>query len=157
MSTFSPDGKIFQVEYAQKAVESSGTAIGVRCVDGVIVGVEKLLVSKLLVEGSGRRIHAIDDHIGVVRPGCSRVFARFLACRFVLFCLCCLCTFCPLCGGVISVFLGLQAVTGRPSDCRALVERATGECRGYRQSFGEPIPTKVQLKWDDIRACCVMH
>ena len=67
VSTFSPDGKIFQVEYAQKAVESSGTSVGVRCLDGLILGVEKLLVSKLLVEGSGDRIHAIDDHIGVVR------------------------------------------------------------------------------------------
>lgn len=68
VSTFSPDGKIFQVEYAQKAVESAGTSIGVRCADGVILGVEKLLISKLLVPGSGSRLHMLDDHIGVVRP-----------------------------------------------------------------------------------------
>lgn len=67
MATFSPDGKIFQVEYAQKAVEGAGTGVGVRCADGVILGVEKLLISKLLVEGTGGRIHAVDDHIGVVR------------------------------------------------------------------------------------------
>ena len=68
VSTFSPDGKIFQVEYAQKAVEAAGTGVGVRCVDGIILGVEKLLTSKLLVEGTGGKIHAVDDHIGVVRP-----------------------------------------------------------------------------------------
>lgn len=69
VSTFSPDGKIFQVEYAQKAVETGGTSLGVKCVDGVVIGVEKLLISKLLVEGSGSRVHAVDDHIGVV---CAR-------------------------------------------------------------------------------------
>ena len=37
-----------------------------------------------------------------------------------------------------------QAVSGRPSDGRALVDRAIGECTGYRQSFGEPIPPKVR-------------
>uniref|UniRef100_A0A8C7FFN1 Proteasome alpha-type subunits domain-containing protein n=3 Tax=Oncorhynchus TaxID=8016 RepID=A0A8C7FFN1_ONCKI len=33
-STFSPDGRVFQVEYAMKAVENSSTAIGIRCKDG---------------------------------------------------------------------------------------------------------------------------
>jgi len=40
-TTFSPDGRVFQVEYAVKAVEQSGTVLGVRCVDGVVLGVEK--------------------------------------------------------------------------------------------------------------------
>jgi len=38
------------VEYAAKAVESSGTAVGVRCKDGVVLGFEKLIISKMLVE-----------------------------------------------------------------------------------------------------------
>ena len=63
-TTFSPDGRIFQVEYATKAVENSGTAIGVRCTDGVVLGVEKLLASKLLVPGSNRRLHTVG--------GCAR-------------------------------------------------------------------------------------
>lgn len=67
--TFSPDGRIFQVEYAQKAVESSGTAIGIRCSDGVVLAVEKPMMSKMLVVGSNRRAFGVDAHAGVVVTG----------------------------------------------------------------------------------------
>ncbi|KAI3367366.1 hypothetical protein L3Q82_026176, partial [Scortum barcoo] len=59
-STFSPDGRVFQVEYAMKAVENSSTAIAIRCKDGVVFGVEKLVLSKLYEEGSNKRIFNID-------------------------------------------------------------------------------------------------
>jgi len=68
-STYSPDGRIFQVEYANKAVENSGTAIGIRCKDGVVLAVEKLIHSKLLVPGANRRIQTVDRHIGLATAG----------------------------------------------------------------------------------------
>jgi len=68
-TTFSPDGRVFQVEYAAKAVENSGTAIAVRVKDGVVFGEEKLIVSKMLVEGSNKRIHPADLHVGVATAG----------------------------------------------------------------------------------------
>mmetsp|Transcript_24591 Transcript_24591/g.59827 ORF Transcript_24591/g.59827 Transcript_24591/m.59827 type:complete len:253 (-) Transcript_24591:58-816(-) len=68
-STFSPDGRIFQVEYAHKAVENSGTAVGVACKDGVVLAVEKLVVSKMLVPGTLRRVHIIDRHCGMAICG----------------------------------------------------------------------------------------
>ena len=40
--------------------------IGLRCKDGVVLAVEKLIISKLLVEGSNRRIYNVDRHAGVV-------------------------------------------------------------------------------------------
>ena len=46
-SQFSPDGRVFQIEYASKAVENSGTAIGIRGKDGVVFAVEKIVTSKL--------------------------------------------------------------------------------------------------------------
>jgi len=69
VTTFSPDGRVFQVEYASKAVEKSGTAIGVRCVDGVVLGVEKLILSKMLVKGSNKRIFNCDFHVGMALAG----------------------------------------------------------------------------------------
>ncbi|KAG2077551.1 N-terminal nucleophile aminohydrolase, partial [Suillus decipiens] len=68
-STYSPDGRIFQVEYANKAVENSGTAIGLRVKDGVVLAVEKLIHSKLLVPGANRRIQTVDKHIGMASAG----------------------------------------------------------------------------------------
>jgi len=68
-STYSPDGRIFQVEYAGKAVENSGTVIGLKCKDGVVLAVEKLVHSKLLVPESNRRIQTIDRHIGMATAG----------------------------------------------------------------------------------------
>lgn len=67
--TFSPEGRIFQVEYAKKAVENSGTTIAIKCTDGVIMAVEKTLVSKMLVPGTHRRVYAIDRHVGLSMAG----------------------------------------------------------------------------------------
>jgi 20S proteasome subunit alpha 7 len=69
VTTFSPDGRVFQVEYAQKAVEKSGTVVGLCCKDGVVMGVEKLILSKMLVKGSNRRIQNVDLHSGLAMAG----------------------------------------------------------------------------------------
>ncbi|KAG9508400.1 Proteasome subunit alpha type-3, partial [Fragariocoptes setiger] len=63
-SQFSPDGRVFQVEYAQKAVENSGTVVALRGKDCVVIAVEKLVQSKLFEEGVNKRIFNIDKHIG---------------------------------------------------------------------------------------------
>jgi len=68
-STFSPDGRIFQVEYASKAVESAGTALGLKCRNGVVLCVEKPLLNKMLLPNSNRRIHTIDTHSGIAMTG----------------------------------------------------------------------------------------
>lgn len=68
-ATYSPDGRVYQVEYAQKAIEMSGTCVGVRCKDGIVLAVEKILSSKMLVATSNRKIFHIDDHIGVAVSG----------------------------------------------------------------------------------------
>ncbi|RDW57406.1 proteasome core particle subunit alpha 7 [Aspergillus mulundensis] len=68
-SVFSPDGRNFQVEYAVKAVENGGTSVGIRCKDGVVLAVEKIITSKLLKPGANKRISTVDRHVGIVSSG----------------------------------------------------------------------------------------
>ncbi|XP_055389136.1 proteasome subunit alpha type-3 [Condylostylus longicornis] len=68
-SQFSPDGRVFQVDYASKAVEKSGTVIGLRGKDGVVLAVEKIVTSSLYEESAGARIYTIDKNIGLVLAG----------------------------------------------------------------------------------------
>lgn len=49
-----------------KAVENSGTVIGLRGKDGVVLAAEKLVMSKLHEPGTNKRIFNIDRHIGMV-------------------------------------------------------------------------------------------
>ena len=55
------------MEYAVKAVENGGTSVGIRCRDGVVLAVEKVVTSKLLKSGANKRIATVDRHLGVVR------------------------------------------------------------------------------------------
>jgi len=68
-SQFSPDGRVFQVEYAHKAVENSGTAIALRGKDGVVFAVEKIVTSKLYEKGANKRIFNVDRHVGMAASG----------------------------------------------------------------------------------------
>merc|ERR1719369_858618 len=52
-----------------KAVENSGTAVGIRGKDGVVFAVEKIVTSKLFEKGANRRIANIDTHVGMAAAG----------------------------------------------------------------------------------------
>lgn len=84
-STFSPEGRLFQVEYSLEAIKLGSTAIGVSCSlaveeitltqnqvatsQGVLLGVEKRVTSPLLVSSSIEKIVEIDRHIGCAMSG----------------------------------------------------------------------------------------
>jgi hypothetical protein len=59
-------GSHSQVEYAVKAVENGGTAVGIKCKDGVVLALEKLVTSKLLKPGANKRIATVDRNMGIV-------------------------------------------------------------------------------------------
>ncbi|KRY83301.1 Proteasome subunit alpha type-3 [Trichinella pseudospiralis] len=68
-ATFSPDGRIYQLEYANKAVNNSHTCVAIRGSDGVVFGVEKAVPSALYEDYSNQRIATVADKIGFVFSG----------------------------------------------------------------------------------------
>ena len=69
VSTFSPEGRLFQVEYSLEAIKLGSTAIGISTSEGVILGVEKRVTSSLLESSSIEKIVEIDHHIGCAMSG----------------------------------------------------------------------------------------
>ncbi|CAK9870940.1 unnamed protein product [Sphagnum jensenii] len=49
VNTFSPEGRLFQVEYAIEAIKLGSTAVGLKTKEGVVLAVEKRITSPLLV------------------------------------------------------------------------------------------------------------
>ncbi|WP_421908566.1 archaeal proteasome endopeptidase complex subunit alpha [Methanolacinia petrolearia] len=69
ITVFSPDGRLYQVEYAREAVKRGTTAVGVKCSDGVVLIVDKRVSTKLLEQSSIEKIFKVDDHIAVASSG----------------------------------------------------------------------------------------
>ncbi len=68
-TVFSPDGRLFQVEYAREAVKRGTTALGVRFEDGVALIVDKRVQTSLAVPASIEKIFVLDSHVGCATSG----------------------------------------------------------------------------------------
>lgn len=61
---FSPEGRLYQVEYAQEAISQAGTAIGILSTEGVVLACEKKFTSKLLDnDGSAEKLYVLNDNM----------------------------------------------------------------------------------------------
>jgi len=69
ITIFSPDGRLYQVEYAREAVKRGTASIGVRTPEGVVIAVDKRIRSPLMERDSVEKIHKADDHIGIASAG----------------------------------------------------------------------------------------
>jgi len=69
ITIFSPDGRLYQVEYAREAVKRGTASIGIRTADGVVLAADKRSRSPLMEPTSVEKIHKADDHIGIASAG----------------------------------------------------------------------------------------
>lgn len=69
ITVFSPDGRLFQVEYAREAVKRGTTTVGIKYKTGVVLIVDKRITSRLVEPSSIEKIFEIDDHIGCATSG----------------------------------------------------------------------------------------
>ncbi len=66
---FSPDGRLFQVEYAIEAVKRGTTAIGIKTTEGCSLVVQKRLHTSLVEKDMVKKIFSIDDQIATAIAG----------------------------------------------------------------------------------------
>lgn len=79
LTTFSPSGKLVQIEYALNAVNQGATSLGIKAANGVVIATEKKLRSTLVDESTVQKIALLTPNIGVVYSGMgpdSRVLVR---------------------------------------------------------------------------------
>ncbi len=69
ITVFSPDGRLFQVEYARSAVKRGSTTVGIKFKDGVLLIADKRIKSRLVEKEGIKKIYTIDDHIGCATSG----------------------------------------------------------------------------------------
>ncbi|XP_053672594.1 proteasome subunit alpha type-5 [Anopheles nili] len=69
VNTFSPEGRLFQVEYAIEAIKFGSTAIGISTPEGVVMAVEKRITSSLMEPSKVEKIVEVDRHIGCATSG----------------------------------------------------------------------------------------
>ncbi len=69
ITVFSPEGRLYQVEYAREAVRRGTTAIGITCKEGVVLAVDRRITSRLVKIRSIEKIFQIDDHVAAATSG----------------------------------------------------------------------------------------
>lgn len=70
ITVFSPDGRLFQVEYAMELVNRGATILGIQCSEGVVLGAEENV--EVLEEAEySWKIFKVDEHVGAAIVGLS--------------------------------------------------------------------------------------
>jgi proteasome alpha subunit len=70
ITVFSPDGRLFQVEYSMELVNRGATILGIQCPEGLVLGSEEN-IEVLEEAGFSWKIFKVDDHIGAAIVGLS--------------------------------------------------------------------------------------
>jgi proteasome alpha subunit len=71
ITVFSPDGRLFQVEYASETVKRGATVLGIASPEAVVLAAEERATSKLQDPSFMWKIFQIDEHVGAAVAGLS--------------------------------------------------------------------------------------
>ena len=64
---FSPEGRLYQVEYALEAISHAGTALGILAQDGIVLAAERKVTSKLLEQDtSAEKLYVLNEFVAVL-------------------------------------------------------------------------------------------
>ena len=69
ITVYSPDGRLFQVEYAREAIKRGALAVGLKFKDGVVLIAERKTRNNLVETKIAEKLFKIDDFIGCVVAG----------------------------------------------------------------------------------------
>ena len=110
ITVFSPDGKLFQIDYAFEAVKLGSAVVAVRGADSVVIGVERKAMAKLQDPRTIRKIVKLDDTTTLAFAGLTGLTSPL-----------------PLRTDGCSLFVP------RPlADARVLIDKVRVECQSYR-------------------------
>jgi proteasome alpha subunit len=68
-TVFSPDGRVYQVEYAREAIKRGGLAMGIRFRDGILFTIDKSIFSPLVEEDNLEKFFKVTSTIGAAASG----------------------------------------------------------------------------------------
>ncbi|KAF0990301.1 hypothetical protein HZS_4944, partial [Henneguya salminicola] len=69
VNTFSPEGRLIQVEYAIEAIKLGSTSLALQCTEGIVFAVEKRINSTLVLSSSTKKVSEIDSHVACAMSG----------------------------------------------------------------------------------------
>ncbi|CAO3671011.1 unnamed protein product [Umbelopsis vinacea] len=81
-TVFSPEGRLYQVEYAMESISLAGIALGIMSKDGIVIAAEKKVTSKLLEQSSFNIICGV---AGMTADANSLIYRSRLAAQQYLF------------------------------------------------------------------------
>ncbi|KAG1052049.1 hypothetical protein G6F43_005784 [Rhizopus delemar] len=127
ITIFSPEGRLYQVEYAFKAISNSGiTSVGVRGRDGCVIVTQRKVPDKLLDPSTITHVFKLTPKIGCVMTGMIGKCNSFEHER--------------------DEIINLKLLNEPTADARSQVTRARQEAAEFRYKYGYEIPTDMLAK-----------
>jgi 20S proteasome subunit alpha 3 len=117
---FSPEGRLYQVEYALEAISHAGTAIGILSSDGIVLAAERKVTSKLLEQDtSAEKLYILNEYAICIHPFCRTdpVFSNMIC-----------------------------AVAGMTADANILINFARQAAQRYLLTYNEDIPCEQLVR-----------